>query len=241
MSARRRVVTIDATPSAATRYAANWVVVGIDVFRATTVLCTAASLGRLCSVAADMTEAKELAAGMPGALLGGEQSGAVPPGFDLGNSPAEIAARDDVERPLVLVTSSGTPLLRNATCATAVYAACLRNITAQVRHVLSLDLDVAVIGAGTGGSRREEDDFACARIAAGLLAEGYDADSATYRAVKSYGQLSVDWCASGPSARFLRNVGRQDDIDFVLSHVNDLDMVFEVRGTRVLPPLVDVH
>jgi 2-phosphosulfolactate phosphatase len=107
-------------------------------------------------------------------------------------------------------------------------------VRAQIRQLLTLDLDVAVIGAGTRGERRKEDDLACARIAAGLVAAGYATDPASDAIIDACGRLPVDWCASGSSAEFLRRVGRQDDIDFVLTHVDDVDMVFEVRGTEVL-------
>lgn len=234
MSDQGRIVRIDTNPLAATRYGRSWAVVCVDVFRATTVVCTTAATGRRCLVAADIVEATALAAGVPGALLGGEQRGHVPPGFDVGNSPTELARRDDLDRPLVLVTSSGTPLLRRASAAGAVYAACLRNVSAQVQQLLTLNLDVVVIGAGTRGERRGEDDLGCARIAAGLLGAGYASDPESLSVIEQYGGLPTDWCASGPSARFLREGGRQDDIDFVLSHDDDVDMVFELRGAEVL-------
>ncbi len=234
MNACDRVVKIDFLPSAAARYGPGWAVVGVDVFRATTVVCTATALGRRTLVASDVMEAVSLADGLSRPLLAGEQGGYRPTGFDVGNSPAELERRDDPERPLVLVTSSGTRLLRQARSADAVYAACLRNVSAQVRHLLALDLDVAVIGAGTRGERRQEDDLGSARIAAGLVAAGYVADVATQRLIERFGRAPTDVCASGRSAAFLRGVGHQDDIDFVLSHVDDLDLVCEVRGAAVL-------
>lgn len=235
MTTTDRVVKIDFLPSAAARYGRGWAVVGVDVFRATTVVCTAAASGRKTLVAADVPEALSLADGLGSdALLGGEQGGHRPAGFDLGNSPSELERRDDLERPLVLVTSSGARLLRQACAADAVYAACLRNVSAQVRQLLALDLDVAVIGAGTRGERRQEDDLGCARVASGLVAAGYAADPATLEVIDLCGSAPVDWCASGSSAAFLRRVGHQDDIDFVLAHVDDLDLVCEVRGAAVL-------
>lgn len=234
MTPSERLVRVDFLPDAAARYGRGWAVVGVDVFRATTVVCTAVAQGRTTLVAADVQEALCLAGSVSGALLGGEQGGYRPVGFDVGNSPSELERRNDPGRPLVLVTSSGTRLLRNACSAEAVYAACLRNVSAQVRHLLTLDLHVAVIGAGTRGERRQEDDLGCARIVAGLIDAGYVADAPTHDIVEAYGSAPDEWCASGSSAAFLRRVGHQDDIDFVLSHVNDLDSVCEVRGAAVL-------
>ena len=207
--------------------------VGVDVFRATTLICTTVAAGRRCMVAGDVDEAVALAADTPGSLLAGEQAGMVPPGFDLGNSPAAIADRDDVERQLVLVSSSGTPLLMRAAAASAVYAACLRNVTAQVVHLLSGDLDVAVIGAGTRGEPRREDQFAAALIADGLVQAGYQCEESTSRSIADNLQRPVEWCAQGRSGAFLRRTGSTQDIDFVLNHRDDLPMVFQVHGNEV--------
>lgn len=208
-------------------------VVVVDVFRATTMLCTAASLGRSCRVAGSVDEAQALVAATPSALLAGEQGGRVPPGFDLGNSPAEIARRTDVDRPLVLVTSSGTPLLCAAAGADAVFAACLRNTTAQVAELSALGLDVLIVPAGTRGRPRDEDDLCAGYLAAGLLDAGLRADRATADHVAAWAGRPVDVCADGRSAAFLRSAGHRDDVEFVLSHVDDLAAVFPVRGGAV--------
>lgn len=229
-----RLVTVDHDLEATSRYGEGWAVVGVDVFRATTLICTTVAAGRRCLVAGGIDEALALAAGTPRSLLAGEQAGLVPPGFDLGNSPAAIADRHDVERPLVLVTSSGTPLLTRAATASAVYAACLRNVTAQVAHLLTGDLDVAVIGAGTRGEPRREDQFAAALIANGLVQVGYQCEDSTSRSIADNLQRSVEWCAQGRSGAFLRRTGSEQDIDFVLNHRDDLPMVFQVHGNEVL-------
>jgi 2-phosphosulfolactate phosphatase len=232
------VVQIRNSPEAATRYGRGWAVVGVDVFRATTVVCTVGALGRCCHVARDLGEALLLADALPNALLSGEQNGNVPKGFDVDNSPVAHINRTDWDRPLVVLSSSGTPLLRKATSAEIVCAASLRNLSAQIRHLLTLGLDVALVAAGTRGERRIEDDIVCARIGAALIAGGYVTDRPSREIIDQLEDVRVDMCASGSSARFLRATGRQLDIDFVLSHVDDLDIVFEVKGTSVLPQQV---
>lgn len=208
-------------------------IVVVDVLRATTVLCTAASLGRSCLVAATVEEALGVVAATPGALLAGEQGGRVPEGFDLGNSPAEVARRGDVDRPLVLVTSSGTPLLRSAEGAPAVFAACLRNITAQVERLAELGRDVTIVPAGTRGSPREEDDLCAAYLAARLADVGWRPDGPAREHIARWAHLPVSVCADGPSAAFLRGAGHSDDLDFVLSHVDDLAAAFPLEGRLV--------
>jgi len=47
--------------------------------------------------------------------------------FEVNNSPAEIAMRTDIERPLVLLSSAGTKLIHAARENDVTYLACFRN------------------------------------------------------------------------------------------------------------------
>jgi 2-phosphosulfolactate phosphatase len=220
----RRVV-IDFFPSNARRYGAGWAVVAIDVFRATTTACTAVATGRRCFPVESLRAAYDRAAAL-GGLLAGEQGGYAVAGFDLGNSPTELLTRTDLHRPLVLLTSSGTALLQAAAGADAVYACCLRNSTAQAAQLKAWDGNVAVIGAGTRGEIRIEDEMACSRVAEQLIATGFIPDAATRRTVERWSGVPVDACATGRSAEYLRRTGQHCDIEFVLSRVDDLDAVY---------------
>src|SRR6266436_4678210 len=106
----RNIVVIDCFAEHAALYRHGYAVVAVDVVRATTTAVTAAATGRRCFPAPTMDEALQLAARFPAALLAGEQSSIMPPGFNLTNSPAQVAMRADIERPLILLSSSGTRL-----------------------------------------------------------------------------------------------------------------------------------
>ena len=68
----------------------------------------------------------------PGRVLAGERGGIKPPGFDLGNSPAEATERRGDE--LVLTTTNGAPAIVAATgVAPQVRLACLLNLDASIR------------------------------------------------------------------------------------------------------------
>ncbi len=87
--------------------AAGWTVV-IDVFRAFTVAPLAfASGARRIHPVATPEEALALKAEHPDWLLMGEREGRPLPGFDFGNSPAEIVTADLRDRILVQRTSAG--------------------------------------------------------------------------------------------------------------------------------------
>ncbi len=103
----RGSVVIDSTPDSARHYREGYAIVAIDVIRATTTAITAASLGRRCFPVPSIEAAVPLAARLERPLLVGELGGNMPYGFDLTNSPAQIAERSDVERPMILLSSSG--------------------------------------------------------------------------------------------------------------------------------------
>lgn len=226
-------VVIDSLPEHARRYGPGWAVVAVDVFRATTTACTAVTTGRRCFPVASAAEAFERARTLD-AVLAGEQHGSPVAGFDLGNSPADLAQRTDTHRPLVLLTSSGTALLHAARGADLVYASCLRNTTAQAHRLRAATTDVAIIGAGTRGEPRMEDEMACALVARQLIDWGYRPDPATVATVRRWARVPVTACAAGRSAAYLRRTGQERDIEFVLSRVDDLDGVFVMKGDELV-------
>jgi 2-phosphosulfolactate phosphatase len=218
-----RVVAIDYLPESAPAYADGWAVVAIDVLRATTTAVTIAHTGRRCIPAPSPEAAREVARDLVDPLLVGEFGGELPDGFHLQNSPATLEVRDDLERPAVLVSSSGTRLIHEARRSPAVYPGSLRNAAALVEHLAARHPRVAVIGAGTKGEFRREDQYGCARIASGLLKAGYrGANEGTVEVVERWRGKPVGVCAEGRSAEYLRRTGQTDDLDFVLTRIDDV-------------------
>ena len=225
MTADRRVV-IDFLPESARAYDDSWVVVAVDILRATTTAVTIAWSGRRCLPVGSLEEALETAARLERPLLVGELGGDLPEGFDLQNSPSTLESFGGLERPVVLLSSSGTRIFGEAAGASAVYAACLRNVTAQLAHLAAHHPRVAIIGAGAKGEFRREDQLGCAWLAAGLIQAGYRADGKeTREVIKRWGDAPVEACAGGRSAEYLRRTGQLSDLDFVLSRVDDVDAV----------------
>jgi 2-phosphosulfolactate phosphatase len=220
-------VVIDCFPERLGRYGDGWAVVAVDVIRATTTAVTAVATGRACYPTPTLDAALELAAELDRPLLAGELGGSMPYGFDLNNSPAALAGRTDLDRPLVLLSTSGTRLLSRTVPDQAVYAACLRNMTAQVARLAGRHERVAVIGAGARRQFRAEDQLACARIAGGLADAGYRPSRRTARLVER-------WRDAPASADYLRRTGQVDDLEFILAHVDDLDATFELNGCGLM-------
>jgi 2-phosphosulfolactate phosphatase len=193
-------------------------------------------MGRRCYPVGSVDAAARLARRLGEPLLAGEIGGVMPDGFDLNNSPSDIALRDDVHRPLVLLTTSGTRLLASALPTQTVFAACLRNWTAEAERLLASGcVRVALVGAATRGEFRDEDEICCAWIAARLLGEGFEpADAATAATVERWIDAPAAQIADGHSADYLRRSGQLDDLDFVLEHIDDLDLTLRFDGLEVI-------
>lgn len=230
-----RTVAIDFLPASAQRYRGTHAIVAIDVIRATTTLATAAAAGRRCYAAPSVDAAVARAARLEAPLLAGEVGGNMPFGFDLTNSPAAMAGRRDIERPMVLVSSSGTQLIHSARGCETLYIACLRNFEAVARHLCGRHRRIALIGAGTRGEFREEDQLCCAWIADRLLRAGYvPEDQRTLELAQRWQGATAEACRVSNSVAYLIRTGQFDDLDFVLSHVNDLDTVFACDDDEVV-------
>jgi 2-phosphosulfolactate phosphatase len=229
-------VVIDCFPSSVARYQRGYAIVAIDVIRATTMAITAVALGRRCFVADTVDGVHSIASRLSQPLLAGELAGDMPPGFDMNNSPAQLAEGGDLHRPVVMLSSSGTQLMCNAKRCTeeAVYLACFRNFTAVARHLAGLHSRVAVIGAGSCAEFREEDQMCCAWVAEQLIDSGYVAENAaTIEIVERWSGASPSACTISNSVAYLRRTHQLRDLDFILERIDDLDEPYTVEGDEV--------
>jgi 2-phosphosulfolactate phosphatase len=229
-----RSVVIDCLAESVQRYRSGWAIVVVDVIRATTTAVTAAAAGRRCFPAPTLEAALAIARGIANPLLAGESSGVMPAGFEMDNSPAQLAERIDTHRPLVLVSSSGTKVIHEAAACEAVYLACFRSYSVLAGHLAGSHHQVAVIGAGTKGEFREEDQICCAWIAAALMSRGYLPGSRqTTEVVTRWHDAPAEACLCSRSVDFLKRTGRHRDLDFILGHIDDLQQVFQIRNGEV--------
>lgn len=231
----RNSVTIGCYTEDLGRFRDGYTVVAVDVIRSATTVTTAVAKGRRCFVAPSLDSAFQRAGSLENSILAGEVGGLMPPGFNLNNSPADLDRDDEVSRPLVLLSSSGTRLMYEASRCVAAYVACFRNYAAMADHLIGLHSTVAVLGAGTRGEFREEDQICCAWIADALLRAGYQSeDEQTTEMVARWRNASPVACLISKSAAYLRRSNQIEDLNFVLNHVNDLSAVFRIIGDEVL-------
>ncbi len=230
------MVVIDCFPESAQRYKDDYAVVVIDVIRATTTATTAVAQGRRVCPVQTTDEAFVRASALADPLLVGELGGNMCFGFDLTNSPAQISVRIDVHRPMVLVSSSGTQLLLNAKESEAVYVACFRNVSAIAGHLAGRHKRVAILGAGTRGQFRREDQMGCAWVAEKLMQAGYEPVTLfTADCVSRWKGVSPEDVRGGRSAEYLLKSGQLEDLEFILHHIDDLDTVPMLVGGELVP------
>jgi 2-phosphosulfolactate phosphatase len=153
----------------------------IDVFRAFSLACYAVDGGARVVPVAAIDAAVALRERHPQWLLAGERHARQLPGFDFGNSPAQIVAADLRGRTLVHTTHAGTQGLTNAIHADEVLTGSLVNAQALVRYAQRRQpAVVSIVRMGHEARERCAEDDLCAELLAARLA-GHPYDTATIR------------------------------------------------------------
>jgi 2-phosphosulfolactate phosphatase len=229
-----RTVGISCYPSLGTD-GGEWVIVGIDVIRASTTAVTAVAAGRRCFPVPSLEAAVALAGRLANPLLVGELGGRKPFGFELQNSPAEMERPVALDRPVILLSTSGTRLLSAAAARHRTYVACLRNTSAQAAHLAASHDRVMLVGGESRGEFREEDRLCCGRLAKRLVDAGFEPrDAFAEEVVEHWGEAADDSFVEGHSVEYLAATGQMQDLRFILEHIDDLDSVFELRAGEVV-------
>ncbi len=233
-----RTVAIDGFLEKCDRPLEGYATVAVDVIRASTTAVTAVATGRRCFPVPTVEAATLMASEFESVLLAGEVGGNLPFGFEVTNSPYEMAIRTDIDRPMILVSSSGTRLMARLEANGPAYVGCFRNYNYLIQHLAKKHNKVLVVGAVTRGEFREEDQMCCAWIAEGLIAAGFRSeDDETSRIVERWSGAPHDAFLGSASVKYLRSTGQERDLDFVLSHFDDLHAAFELhRGELVIAP-----
>jgi len=184
----------------------------VDVLRATSTMTQALAAGyRRILCCAEIEEARALAESHGPAKLAGERRLEHIPGFDFGNSPAELAGEPAAET-LVLTTTNGTRLLvAAAERFERVYVGSLLNLGAVARAAAAGGEDVAVLCAGVLGELALDDAYCAGRIAEALGGEPEDSATAAIRLARSY-TSALDGLGASRSAGNLRRHGLESDI-----------------------------
>jgi len=237
-----KTFVIDYLPESALRYRNDCAVVAVDVIRATTMAITAVKRGRQCYPVNTLDAAFQLAQRLHNPLLAGEINGETVAGLEMNNSPAELEARSDTYRPLVFLSSSGTRLIMTARGGETLYLACFRNsLSMGSRLIREQHTRIALLGAGSRGEFREEDQICCAWIGALLVLAGYVPENdATVNVLNRWANAKPSDCIKSRSVEYLQRTGQMADLRFILERIDDLDETFILQNDQVVMVTPDV-
>ncbi|MBI1802789.1 MAG: 2-phosphosulfolactate phosphatase [Chloroflexi bacterium] len=199
----------------------------IDVFRAFSVAAYAFKQGaREIVLVGEVAQAFALKERFPDALLVGEVGGQPIEGFDLGNSPTEVARHDLRRRRLIQRTSAGTQGVVAARSANQIVLGSLVCAEAIAVYARRLNPEVvSLVAMGYGAQRTAEEDEACAEIlSARLRGEPVDAQAlieplgnpqavAQFQAERPGTPLDdIDYCLSLDRFSFVMPVAEEDGL-----------------------------
>jgi 2-phosphosulfolactate phosphatase len=199
---------------------ARGVAVVIDVFRAFSVASYAFSRGAATVIPVGAVEdARELKRQHPDWLLIGERHARRLPGFDCGNSPADLEQIDVAGRTLVHTTHAGTQGLTHALQADEVITGALVNAAAIVRYLQARQPAIVTI-VRMGHEAREnsdEDDICAELLRSRLIGEPMPTDGIRERlrgasSAQKFFDPACDWAPE----RDFELCTRIDVFDFVL-------------------------
>lgn len=208
------------TPAEAKGAIGRRVVVVIDVLRATTTIAEALSSGAtsvlpVASVDDAVRKADQI--GRDAVLLCGERDAQPIRGFSLGNSPLEFVPDRVSGKTLVMTTTNGTRAILAAAGAEHCLMGSLTNLRAVADRIMEHDEDVLLLCAGREGAFALEDAYCAGRIATLLRGHGRVRGNDGLRAalhLARRGPASAGLLARTAAGRRLREIGREDDIEF---------------------------
>ena len=182
----------------------------IDVFRAFTTACFIMNNNaEAIYPVGQVSTAFKLKKSILNTVLVGERNEVIIPGFDYGNSPANIENTDFSGKNVIHTTSAGTQGIVNAVNADEIITASFVNVNAVVRYIKSRNPEtVSIVCMGKAALEPAEEDTWCAEyIKALILGEKYP--------IKD--RLSELRCLEG--RRFFRpeNQAQCPERDFLLS------------------------
>ncbi len=199
---------------------ARGLTVVIDVFRfSNTALALLSRGARYLIPVQELDKAYRLKKEHPEYLLVGERKGLPPPGFDLGNSPAEALFFDLTGKIAIVTTSAGTRgLLAASKAADEVIIGSFANIKAVVNYINKREPRViTLVPMGFEGTEKAEEDELCAEYIRNVL-EGNS---------PSFAQIRKKLLETAGAER-LRSLGQIEDLD-LCTQLNIFNLIPKVK------------
>jgi 2-phosphosulfolactate phosphatase len=198
----------------------DYVVVIIDIFRATTSICYGIENGAEAII--PVSQIEECIAYQeinPGYLLAAERDGKVVDGFNFGNSPFSYTKEKVAGKTIVLTTTNGTHALHLSRSAKKVVIGSFLNLTALCNWIKSQPEDILLVCAGWKNNFNLEDTLFAGAVVEQLKESEFVSDDAAIAANDLYNlaKNNLDQYLKKTShSERLKQLGIEADIAFCL-------------------------
>ena len=223
----------------------NCVVVVIDVFRATSAICTAFQYG-VNSLIPVATVEEALEYKNKGYIAAAERNGEIVEGFDMGNSPFSYMDENLKGKDVVLTTTNGTKAIERAQAADKIVIGSFLNLDAVCKYLTALNKNIILLCAGWKDRYNLEDSLFAGAVVNRMkenpvytgLADSSLAADQLYQIAQ--GDLNAFLAKSSHRNRLAR-LNLQKDIEYCLQeNVIDIVPVFAVNSLRIANQHVEV-
>ena len=206
------------------------IVVVIDVFRATSAICTAFEHGVKSIIPVEsIDQAREYQ--KKGYIVAAERQGQVVEGFNLGNSPFHYMDKGLVGKEVVLTTTNGTRAISIAKSSHQIIIGSFLNLTAVCDYLKGEKRDVLLLCAGWRGRFNLEDSLFAGAVVLELSGEYFKELSDSARAAQTFynvGENNIgEFLENSSHRRRLKNLNLEKDINYCL----------QFDQTKVVPAL----
>ncbi|RYU89256.1 2-phosphosulfolactate phosphatase [Mucilaginibacter terrigena] len=215
----------------------NYIVVVIDIFRATSSICY--GIGNGAEAIIPVAEVEQCAAyrqkGL-GYLLAAERNGEVVAGFDFGNSPFSYTAEKVAGKTIVLTTTNGTHALHLSRKAKKVVIGSFLNLTALCNWLKTQPENILLVCAGWQNNFNLEDTLFAGAVIEQLKTGAYTLDDPAIAANDLFhlGKNNISqYLGKTSHGERLRKLGIEKDIEFCLQ-VNLTTAIPVLHGERLV-------
>ena len=198
----------------------------VDVLRATSTIIVALMQGAKEIIPCAEVNTARSFRNSHDAVLVGERHAQIIEGFDFTNSPYDLSSEDLSKKTVALTSSTGTKLLLECSGAKHILIASTLNSKSVAEEMVNIGGKWAVIGAGSHGEFRPEDQVGCALVVQHYsnISEIYP-DKYSQEIVDVYSENIATHIYMSSSSQKLMTLGRQCDIDFVIEKLNQYSIV----------------
>jgi len=199
----------------------DFIVVIIDIFRATTSICYGIENGATAIIpVSQVEECSAYKEKEPSYLLAAERDGEIVPGFDFGNSPFSYSKDKVAGKTIVLTTTNGTHALHLSRKAKKIVLGSFLNLTALCNWLKQQEENILLVCSGWKGNFNLEDTLFAGAVVAQLQSATFVADDPAIASFDLYQLAKNDldgYLKKTSHSEHLKKLGIEADIAFCLN------------------------